>query len=296
MKRIFISLLFLCILAGCRSGSDYIEPESRIIVSALGVDSSEEGLLVTAECININTTNNNDSYDIKIITGEGSNMQTATAALSTKIDGELLLSQCPVFLLGDSLTNENLSDIYAFAIDTESIPFGIRLVSCVSANSLINANVDKKPSGYQIMSMLRFGENSVGITGGDSFVKVINSKQNMLYKMPYVDFVGSYQVSGTHYFTNEYHGKLDILQAQILYLLCDDLQPCEVSVGKNMLNFKSSTVKENNNGLNIKIVVKDIEKINSMAEVTENLKTEIFKVLSIFNYQRPVYVNVLGEA
>ena len=233
----------LLVLSGCRSGSDYIEPESRIIVSALGVDQYNEELLLTAEYVNINTTNNADSYNIKIITGQGENMFSAIGDLKNQIDGELMLSQCPAIILSTGLDTKSLNDVYDFLLNEEDISLGIRIVFCDFAKQIITANDDNKPSGYQITSLLRFSQNSLGITIGDSLVEILNTPSNELYKAPLIEYDNTYKISGCHYIKNGASGRLNILESQILYLLSDDLRPCEIYLDGNALEFKKSKIK-----------------------------------------------------
>lgn len=277
----------LLVLSGCRSGSDYIEPESRIIVSALGVDQYNEELLLTAEYVNINTTNNSDSYNIKIITGQGKNMFSAIGDLKNQIDGELMLSQCPAIILGTSLDSENLKDIYSFLLTEENISLGIRIVFCDFANQIITANSDNKPSGYQIMSLLRFTQNSLGFTNGDSLVKILNSPSNELYKMPFIEYENTYKVSGCYYFINGEFGKLDILESQILYLLCEDLEPCEMYLNGKEIEFKKCKITEKD-FLDIKITLKNLSE-------KKELETEIVKMLNKFGFTKPIKLKIVGE-
>ena len=296
MKKILICLICFLILTGCRSGSDYIEPESRIIVSAIGVDSLDENILLTAEYININTTNNDDSYKIKIITGLGKNMQTAVSDLETKIDGKLMLSQCPILILNTSLDNVTLNNIYDCVLFEENISLSIRLVSSESAYNLISANKDNKPSGYQIMSLLRFSENSLGTTKGDSLVKILNRELNDLYKIPFVEHNGTYQVSGCNYFKSGISGELDLLESQILYMLSEELLPCKISVGNDSVNFKKCKIKEENNILSVKVTLKNMEKINSFENFKNSFETAIVTVLNKFGYTKPLKLRIVGEA
>jgi len=186
LKRILICIILLTFLTGCSAFSDYIEPENRVMVSAFGLDYIDNEILVTAECIDINTTNNNDSYNIMVLTASGETLQKAIAKLNAKIDGKLFLNQCPVLLLGEGLNLSFFEDVFEIAVNKQTLPLGIHIVCCEDAQKTISANADKKPAGYQLMSLLHFGKNTVGITDDDTLVVILNSigKGNLSSKLP----------------------------------------------------------------------------------------------------------------
>ena len=73
-------------------------------------------------------------------------------------------------LLGEGLNLSFFEDVFEIAVNKQTLPLGIHIVCCEDAQKTISANADKKPAGYQLMSLLHFGKNTVGITDDDTYL------------------------------------------------------------------------------------------------------------------------------
>jgi len=273
LKRILICIILLTFLTGCSAFSDYIEPENRVMVSAFGLDYIDNEILVTAECIDINTTNNNDSYNIMVLTASGETLQKAIAKLNAKIDGKLFLNQCPVLLLGEGLNLSFFEDVFEIAVNKQTLPLGIHIVCCEDAQKTISANADKKPAGYQLMSLLHFGKNTVGITDDDTLVVILNSigKGNLSSKLPRIDYLESYEIIGCRYFIKDSYSDFDILNAQLLYLINNDLMPSKIIVQNEVLDYIKSNIINDE----IIITIKNYEKLKFIKQIEAELENRI---------------------
>ena len=276
MKRILICIVLMTFLTGCSSFSDYIEPENRVMVSALGFDYINNEILVTAECIDINTTNNNDSYNIMSLTASGENLQKAMAKLNTKIDGKLFLNQCPVLLLGEGFNESIFKDLFEEAVISQSLPLSIHLVCCDNAQNTISSNTDKKPAGYQLMSLLHFGKNTVGITDDDTLIVIINSigKYAFSCKLPRIDYKNAYEIIGCRYFINDSYYNFDVLNAQLLFLMNNDLKPSQIVLQNVVLDYKKSNVKDGK----IIITVRNYDALKNIKKIEAELEERFFLI------------------
>ena len=273
MKRILICIILITFLTGCSAFSDYIEPENRVMVSAFGLDYLNKEIIVTAECIDINTTNNNDSYNIMILTASGESLQKAIAKLNSKIDGKLFLNQCPVLLLGDGFNKSIFKDLFEEAAKSQSLPLSIHLVCCENAQNTISFNTDKKPAGYQLMSLLHFGKNTVGITDDERLIEITNSIDNdgLSYKLPRIDYIESYEIIGCRYFMNDSYSDFDILNAQLLFLMNNDLMPSQIILQNVVLDYVKSNIKNDD----IIITVKNYDDLEFIDQIEADLENRI---------------------
>ncbi len=283
-KFLIISLsVFLFFLSGCRSSSDYTEPEDRIIVASIGIDSQGKNILLTAECININKNSNADEYSIMILEGMGENLAAAVSDLEKSADGDIIFSQCPILVLSTRLSGAQLKDIFLYAADNESIPLAVRVVATESAGNLINSNEDKQPAGYQMMNLMNFGDITSGITENDTLVRVIDGQYTggSVYKLTYIDYSGGYKIEGCAAFTeNGCKNIFNYTDAQILYLLCNDLETCKIVLGGEVLAFKKGKTNLNLTGeIKTKITLNNFEEIKDKKEIESKLTEKITAVI-----------------
>ncbi len=295
MKKIIICILILLTLTACNSASDYIEPEDRIIVSALGFENDEGQIKLTVEFINVNTTDNSDSYSISVINGIGNTTDKAVKDIEKKLDGRLMLSQCPVIIISRNLDYQKLDNLCDFIIEHDEIPLGVRLVESKNPYEIIKSNEDKKPMGYQIMGMLRFAENSFGIRDKDTFVEIINSKNSNdnIYKIPSFRLENEVAIYGCAVFKdNEFLNDFNMIDTQLLYLIEDDLSKCEIIVDDEVLKYKKSNLNQNKNIIEIKIYTDDAPIKNDLASKTEN---KIDNILQRLGRSQSSKVYIVGE-
>ena len=285
MKKLLLICLSISIsaLSGCASRSDYTEPEDRIIVASVGIDPLGTNLLLTAECININKNSNADEYGIMMLQGVGENFAAAVTDLEKSADGDIIFSQCPILILSSKLSGEQLKDIFLYAADNESIPLAVRAVATESASSLINSNEDKQPAGYQIMNLMNFGDTTSGITENDTFVRIIDGQYTggSIYKLPYINYSGGYKIDGAAVFRETgCENILNYTDAQLLYLLCNDLESCKIVLGGEVLAFKEGKTVLNLTGeIKTKITLNNFEEIEDKSEAESELGEKITAVL-----------------
>ncbi len=65
--------VLLCCLTfcGCDERSDYLEPENKLIISALGVDSGKKEITLTAEAVTVSENGNSDGHEREVFVRKG---------------------------------------------------------------------------------------------------------------------------------------------------------------------------------------------------------------------------------
>lgn len=282
MKRIIPIILSLLFLAGCNVNADYIEPEDRVIVSALGFQSTANDIMLTLETIDVSTTSNEDSYSTLIITGTGKTVYEAVADAESKAYGEILFSQCPVILLGTDINPEQLNGILDYCVDSDNISLAVKLLTADNPYSVLNNNNSKKALGYQIMNMIEYGNEVSGVTKYDTFVTITNVRENdnYAYRIPYLTMSDGLNIGGTAIYQND--GLIfiaDLPDSQLLQMLCSELKKCTLVNENSVLNIKSThtNIETDNQSIkvNIEITAEDFKGLYNLPEFQEKLNNKL---------------------
>ncbi len=147
MKKLFLSLALVLFLCGCQKrGPEYL-------VSSMGFDKAENSYKVCFESVIINSEDTKQS--VKLLKGEGQTLKAAINEIEKQCTQPLLLSHCGVLVIGDNITQNELSDIAKYCVKNEEITLSAFLIKTENAQKLLSVKpVSSLTVGFDIMGLL----------------------------------------------------------------------------------------------------------------------------------------------
>lgn len=255
LSSILLLVLFL-FLSGC-GNADYIEPEDRLIVTTIAVDNLNNQLNVVLETIDVVKNTNSDEYHPTFFEGSGKTLPNALIEASLSTGGKLLFSQCPVILLGDSLTGEQIKEIINHCIADYQISLSVLLLSCDNAANVLNkTSSENKLAGYEILQLISFGNEIFEITKNASVLDVYNNSIST-FLLPRIENNGEKaKIVGISLFREFiYTDHYNVIQSQLIFACINELNNCSMNIDDNFLKIKKAkTVVENNGVLKINLI------------------------------------------
>ncbi len=194
----FLVLLLVFTLCGC-SFSHYTEPENRIYSTALGIDKTTSGYLLTCE------TADSSSASLavgEVFTATKETLPLAFLELKAAMHKTADFSKCPVVFVGENITGKALYETVSFLLNQNDFAFSVRLVSTQNANRLLNAKTKfNLPKGVLAYETLKKAKEK-----GDSLAVILNKNQFVLPEIAeangvlritttkkYKDFINAYE-------------------------------------------------------------------------------------------------------
>ncbi len=301
IKKIALVICLCILLCGCKQ-SDYIEPEERLIITAIGIDDNYGECLVTLETANVMQNTDSDIYAASVLSAVGSNFESAVNKIASESYGKLIFSQCPVVLIGTSSTDEQIRQFLDFCIKEYEVSLSISPVSCDNANLILSENDGKSELlGYELLKLLRFGESSNGITGNDTMPRLINGERNDIsYKIPYVKKgEKSIAVSGSALYRNDrYLYSLGVNNSQLISALSGELCGCVININGINLEVKKTVFKDNRLTLYVKNFEEQKDGIEA-ALITSLKQLENYKYIGYFLPENTelekIEIQIIGE-
>ncbi len=147
MKKLLFIFPLLLILCGCKqTGAEYI-------ISSIGFDNND-GLLNTCfEAVVINSET--EDQVIKLLEGNGKNVEQGIAKIKKQCTQDFLLSHCGVLVIGESVTENQINDIYQFCFNERDITLSARVVKTENAKELLQKKpVSSIAVGYDILGLI----------------------------------------------------------------------------------------------------------------------------------------------
>ena len=163
--RALIALALTGVLLGslvsCESRGT--EPEQSYLVSAMGFDCAEEGILVTVEIPVIGEARSDAAKTI-LCSESGKSVKEALSRIQRALPRTLVFSHCALAVLGEELSREQMQEIFAFAETGESLPLATEVVRAASAVEILRAGSLSAPAvGYEIPQMLERERGRMGV-------------------------------------------------------------------------------------------------------------------------------------
>ncbi len=236
MKTIFnkayICLVFLLpmIFTGCQKLTQYREPEQQYLISAIGFDNEDNELKVSLEVIIFSVGKAESSIESKVFSGKGQTVKQALGNLSSEVAKKLLYGHCALIVLGESITDSQVDEIFQFCSSGKDIPISASLVSTTDAMALLSCKSISTPvTGYDITGVLKQKSEDWGIGLTDRLYEVETKRldQNSYYALPYFSVSTSedktvYTFSGIRIYENDRPALLFDLPQSALYSLLTD--------------------------------------------------------------------------
>ncbi len=176
MKRfvLIVMVLLMLLLCGC---SDYCEPEDRRIITALGVNRDESGICLTAETLDVDV-GGELSYHALVAKGRGVTLEAALSDLQNSTYGRMMLSQCPVILLGAGMDQGSMQQVLDFCFSGYDLSPSIDLLCCEDPALLISGNEQTgTTTGEELSRLVRHGKETFGMKKAGSLPRVVNAWQ-----------------------------------------------------------------------------------------------------------------------
>lgn len=148
-------------LVACESWGT--EPEQSYLVSAMGFDCSEDGILVTIEIPVIGADRSETAKTI-LCSESGRSVKEALARIQRALPRTLVFSHCALAVLGEDLSREQMQEIFEFAETGESLPLATEVVRAANAEKILRAGSLSAPAvGYEIPHMLERERGRMGV-------------------------------------------------------------------------------------------------------------------------------------
>ncbi len=177
-----VCILLLLLLCGCKYGADYVDPEERYVVTALGFENNDNGILVIMETMSAIEDSENPK---KLYYGFGSDASTAVINAETTVPADVILSQCPVILIGDSVMGDNLKNIFDFCVSSYDISLSVQVLNCENVSEILSVKSGEISVGHKILRMLNHFEKGTDITKIGRFSNVLaNDNKSNTFCIP----------------------------------------------------------------------------------------------------------------
>lgn len=184
------SVVFAVLVIFTLFNGDYREVEDCAIITALGIDKEENGILLTAEIIN--TQSVEGGATATILYGRGNTMVEAIGDLSASTPKNLLFSHVSVIAVGDTLSKKEFLDAESFCLNNPQLTLSMKIIATKSAKQLLCV----KPytlsiTAFEIVSLLNATDKSLSFGKYNSFINVerghlLNSK---IMALPYFETI-----------------------------------------------------------------------------------------------------------
>ena len=167
---------------------DYHEVEEYAIITAFGVDSRGDNLLVTAEIIN--TQSLSQGATATILYGSGKSMVEAMSDLSSSTPKNLIFSHVSVVVMGDTLSAKEVQGVESFCLNNPHLTLSMKIIAAKSAKELLCV----KPytlsiTAFEIVSLLNATDKSLSFGKYNSFISAArgNSLCSKIMALPYFE-------------------------------------------------------------------------------------------------------------
>lgn len=148
-KKLIVSVLLLLGISCIFSGCDYTKNEikNRLIVQAIGVDATEEGVRVTLQTLNTDMAGNPNSGGnlgdvISSVTVDGKNISDAISNVSKTVGRKPLLSQNRLLVFGKNTAKQGLYPYLDYFVrSTENRASVLLAISDTTAEDVVSAKM-----------------------------------------------------------------------------------------------------------------------------------------------------------
>lgn len=148
MKRLLIILPLFILLCGCQKTS----PE--YLISSIGFDNVDGQLNTCFEAIVINSETQDSK--VKIIEGSGETVEQGIEQIEKKCTQGFLLSHCGVLVIGDTVTDSQLNNIYDYCFKNFDITLSAYFVKSNNAKELLSQEpISTIAVGYDIFGLIK---------------------------------------------------------------------------------------------------------------------------------------------
>ena len=142
MKKLIILITIILLITGCYN---YRELNDLAIIDALGIDYKDNKFLVTAQILNVEKKETDDTKKLIVVyEGEGQSIAEAIRNMSLDDPKEMYLGHLELIILGESLTTDNINKVFEFLLRDPKLRSEALVVSSLnnSAREILNQKVN----------------------------------------------------------------------------------------------------------------------------------------------------------
>lgn len=142
MKKLIILITIILLITGCYN---YRELNDLAIIDALGIDYKNNKFLVTAQILNVEKKETDDTKKLIVVyEGEGQSIAEAIRNMSLDDPKEMYLGHLELIILGESLTKDNTNKVFEFLLRDPKLRSEALVVSSLnnSAREILNQKVN----------------------------------------------------------------------------------------------------------------------------------------------------------
>lgn len=276
MKKIvaiITTIILLFSLCGCEKYSDYKEIESRLFVSALGIDETSSGITLYAESAISNSTS--EGYKVSVLSSTADTIPEAFDGIKNSTPLSLDLSHLAVIILG-KCKEDTEKKLGQYLLSKPEDMLSCYFVYCDSAKDLISCGKDT-PIGYSLSYALKKNYYAGGKRTNSTLLDILNSPE--AFSLPY--FVASkleFSYAGAVYYKGvERIAIKDENEARLIRLLSGDFLRGGITVKGKTYDIKNTNFSQSVNDDSIKIILS--VSLDSNTEI-DTLKNELLRVLN----------------
>jgi hypothetical protein len=147
MKKFILIFLPLLLLCGCQ------KTKPQYLISSIGFDSKDGQLITCFEAIIINSET--EDQEIKLFEGKGETVEDGVKEIEKQCTQDFLLSHCGLFIVGETVNEKQLDNIYEFCFKKEEITLSARFVKAENAKKLLSQKpISTISVGYDILGLI----------------------------------------------------------------------------------------------------------------------------------------------
>ena len=174
MKRALSILILLCLfLCGC--SQLYFEPEQTVLISAIGIDSAANGLLLTVEAVDTWAPDAGLEYSKKTFESFGSDCKSAFLSLQKSLGNKLTADHCATVVKGENISRALLYETLLYLSTAEALSQNTKIVSTENANEMLKLKSRTGQAvGYDAVKILNM-QNDKDLFLGCNFYSVLGA-------------------------------------------------------------------------------------------------------------------------
>lgn len=277
-KLFTLAVILLLTLSGCNGLGGYTAPSDKRLVSAVGFDNEGGMVKVSVEAMKAED-GENTKFKPYIISESGSDATQAIARLSAQSYEDFTLTHCRTFILGKSLTAEQVEDILTFCINQKQISLSATTVCSNNANETLKVSaMAENSTGFEINNMTEHNAENFGFGGHTSLYEVQTARmQSMnIYALPNLIITdNNISLKGmTVYIDDIPSAELDDEQSVAYSVMRNVFEGGEIIYDKGVYNIKSARAdvkaKLEKQKLYIDITLKAEDNQTVLADIIEN--------------------------
>lgn len=296
IKRIALILCFVVLmLSGC---TGYRESTGTYIISAIGFDTSKDGLSVNVQAVEVGGA----SPEGIVFSGVGTTPEKAVYSVATKTTKTLLFDHCGIVAVGEDISGKKLSEILRFCREQSSLNLSVYVVSCENAQKLLETKaVSSVASGYDLMEILENYEDKTGVDLKNRFyeLETLTRRQDNVFTLPVFGFTDNgFELDGRRVYRDyNYLLSLDNDESIVYSILCNTNDAGHVLIDKGGADLSAlhTSFSYKNDVISVKT---KLTGSNKKGDISESLEGGVYALVEraqkekagdIFGFSQRIY-------